>query len=106
MSLDPNNANVPEICFGNLHRYESLGQQVGRLVDEKQAAYGNSFGSAPHALRLLYPDGIKTEQYGDVLTLVRIWDKMMRIATNKDALGENPYSDIAGYGLLGMKSEK
>jgi hypothetical protein len=24
----------------------------------------------------------------------------MRIATAKDALGENPYRDIAGYGIL------
>jgi hypothetical protein len=28
-------------------------------------------------------------------------DKLFRIATARDALGESPYRDIAGYGLLG-----
>jgi len=28
-------------------------------------------------------------------------DKLFRIATDKDALGESTYRDIAGYGILG-----
>jgi cell division protein FtsB len=28
---------------------------------------------------------------------------MMRIATDKDAFGESPFQDIAGYGLLGLQ---
>jgi len=82
--------------------YETLSIFVGKLVDEKQAAYGNSFGKAGKFLELLYPDGILPDQYGDALTLVRIFDKQMRIATDKDAFGESPYQDIAGYGLLGL----
>ncbi len=82
--------------------YEQLGISVGKLVDEKQAAYGNSFGKAGEFLKLLYPDCIKPEQYHNALALVRIFDKQMRIATDKDAFGENPYKDIVGYGLLGM----
>ena len=81
--------------------YEDLGRRVGQTVDEKQAAYGDSLYKAGVFLLLLYPDGIKPEQYDDLLCLVRIFDKQMRIATAKDALGESPYSDIAGYGLLG-----
>ena len=81
--------------------YEELGCEVGALVDEKQRAYGNSFGLAGEFLKLLYPDGIQPEQYRDALALVRIFDKMKRVATNKDALGESPFMDIAGYGLLG-----
>ena len=72
-----------------------------KTLDEKQAVYGESFHKAGAFLRLLYPDGVKPEQYDDLLCLVRIFDKQMRIATAKDALGESPYSDIAGYGLLG-----
>jgi len=82
-------------------RYEQLGREVGALVDEKQRAYGNSFGKAGDFLKLLYPTGLRPEQYGDALALVRIFDKCMRIATDKDALGESPFRDIAGYGLLG-----
>jgi hypothetical protein len=48
----------------------------------------------------LYPDGVKPEQYVDLLVTVRIVDKLFRIANRKDALGENPWQDIAGYGIL------
>jgi len=95
--------------FGAVHFqgvYEKIGLDVGKLVDEKQKAYGNSFGKAGDFLKLLYPDGIQPEQYGDALTLVRIFDKQMRIATMKDAFGESPYRDIAGYGLLGVRKDE
>ena len=82
-------------------KYEELGLEVGQLVDEKQAAYGNSFGKAGDFLKLCYPVQILPEQYNDALALVRIFDKQMRIAHKKDALGESPFKDIAGYGLLG-----
>jgi hypothetical protein len=78
--------------------------QIGNLVEEKNAAYGSSFAKAGDFLKLLYPDGLKPEQYTDALLLVRIFDKQMRIATAKDALGESPYRDIAGYGILGATS--
>lgn len=84
-----------------VYDYEALGARIGRLVREKQDAYGDSFGKAGEVMALLYPEGIAPEQYGDALTLVRIIDKLFRIATDRDALGESPYQDIAGYGLLG-----
>lgn len=83
-------------------RFELVGAKIGKLVEAKQAAYGDSFGKVGEAFRQLYPDGIRPEQYDDALCLVRIWDKMMRIATDKDAFGESPYRDIAGYALLGL----
>lgn len=85
------------------NNYEELGRTVGALVDVKNKAYGSAFDDAGEFLELLYPRGITPDQYGDALALVRIFDKMKRIATNKDALGESPYQDIAGYGLLGLK---
>jgi hypothetical protein len=74
---------------------------IGELVTEKNAAYGSSFAKAGEFLRLLYPAGLRPEQYGDALLLVRCFDKQMRIATDRDALGESPFIDIAGYGILG-----
>lgn len=82
--------------------YEDLGRSVGALVDVKNKAYGSAFDDAGEFLKLLYPDGIQPSQYADALALVRIFDKMKRIATDRDALGESPYRDIAGYGLLGL----
>ena len=81
--------------------YEKLGAEIGRLVNEKQVAYGDSFGKSGELMRIFYPTGIAPEQLDDALGLVRVLDKMMRIATKKDAFGESPWRDIAGYGLLG-----
>ena len=85
--------------------YEEVGRAVGALVDEKNKAYGSAFSKAGDFLKLLYPNGITPEQYGDSLLLVRIFDKMVRIATDKDAFGESPYGDIAGYGILGKDKD-
>lgn len=87
--------------MGVSKKFEERGQELGELVDKKQAAYGDSFGKSGDVLRCFYPDGIKPDQYDDVLGLVRIIDKQFRIATDRDAMGESPWKDIAGYGLLG-----
>jgi hypothetical protein len=79
----------------------SVATEIADLTADKNAAYGDAFAKSGDFLRLLYPDGIRPEQYGDALALVRIFDKQMRVANRKDAFGENPYRDIAGYGLLG-----
>lgn len=83
--------------------FTDLGTRVGKLVEEKDAAYGSSVDCAGDFLKLLFHNGIQPNQYGDALLLVRIFDKMKRIATNKDAFGESPFQDIAGYGLLGLR---
>lgn len=81
--------------------YSDAGRDLGKMVGEKQLAYGNSYGKAGQVMRILYPDGIRPEQMDDALAVVRVIDKLFRIATNKTAYGENPWLDIAGYGLLG-----
>jgi len=86
--------------------YEQIGKDVGQLVDKKNEAYGNSFNKSKEFLQILYPSGVKPEDYEDVLLLARIFDKMMRIANQKEAFDENPYKDIAGYGILGTGLDK
>lgn len=81
--------------------YEKKGQGIGKLVDEKQAAYGDSFGKSGEIIKILYPEGINPEQYKDALAIIRVIDKLFRIANDKGYGGENPFMDIAGYGLLG-----
>lgn len=86
--------------------YVNLAKEIGQLVEDKQAAYGDSFGKSGQVLRILYPNGISLGQVDDALCIVRIVDKLFRIATDRDALGESPYRDIAGYALLGaMRAE-
>lgn len=86
--------------------YESLGKEIGAVVQQKQLAYGDSFGKSGAVIRQLYPDGIKPEQYDDALCVVRIVDKLFRIATSKDAFGESPYVDLCGYALLGAARQE
>jgi len=83
-------------------RYSTIGQEIGELVEKKQQAYGDSFGKSGAVLRILYPNGVPPEQLDDALTIVRILDKIFRVATDRDALGESPYRDIVGYGLLAL----
>lgn len=82
--------------------FAALGAEIGRLVETKQRAYGSSFSKAGRVLLELYPSGIPPEKLPDALTIVRVVDKLFRIATDRDALGESPWRDIAGYALLSV----
>ena len=83
-------------------KYENIGKQVGKVVDDKQIKYGDSYGKSEAILAALYPNGITPDQYKDLLFIVRVNDKLSRIATSNDQDGENPAMDIAGYSLLKM----
>ena len=82
-------------------KYEQLGISVGQLVDKKNAQYGDSVHKAGDILRILYPEGVKPEQYDDMLLMVRVLDKLSRIANGNQG-EENAWQDVCGYGLLGI----
>jgi hypothetical protein len=87
--------------------FTELATDIGTLVEEKNKAYGSAFDKAGDFMRLLYPEGIKPDQYKDMLCNVRIFDKLMRIATSYEGTEEKKveaYSDIMGYALLGLRS--
>ncbi len=86
--------------------YEDIGNQVGKLVAEKNEAYGDSFGKASRILTVLYPYGIRPAQYLDALAVVRVIDKLFRLANRKDAFGESPWEDICGYAVLGIANDR
>lgn len=86
--------------------YEEIGASIGRLVTEKQACYGDSHGKSGAVMRILYPDGIPPEKLDDALTVVRVLDKLFRVASappGGDPMGESPWRDVAGYALLSVK---
>ena len=87
-------------------KFEKIGSEIGKLVEQKNQAYGNSFSNSSDVLKVLYPNGIMPEQYGDMLAITRIIDKLFRVATKKDAFGESPFKDIAGYGILGAANDE
>ncbi len=81
-------------------KYEQTGRLIGSLVDAKNEAYGDSFNQSGKILKILYPKGVQPEQYRDMLAMVRVIDKLFRVANQKDAFDENPWADIAGYAIL------
>ena len=85
--------------------FEALGAQIGRLVAKKNAAYGSSFDNSGDIFKVFYPNGIRPDQYSDMLGMARVLDKMFRIAAKKRAFGESPWRDITGYGLLGSRRD-
>lgn len=86
-------------------RYREMGASVGAIVDAKALAYGDAFDKAGDFLRILYPNGMNPEDYNGALCIVRMFDKLMRIANaggGADPMAENPWADIAGYALLAL----
>lgn len=103
--------------YDSLGRYEKMGLELGKLVDEKQLAYGDAVTVCQKVLE------VHLERYYDssggfyrispallehIIRQVRIIDKQCRIFSNPegDLMGESPYMDIAGYGLLGEGRKK
>ena len=87
--------------------FNDLAKGIADLVTEKEKAYGSAFDKAGDFLRVLYPNGIKPDQYKDMLCIIRVFDKLMRIATSYEGTEEkkvDAYSDLAGYGFLGLRA--
>jgi len=93
--------------------YREAALRVAELVEEKQQAYGDSFGKAGKLLRIFlekyYNADTNTYNIPDSLIdhipyMVRVWDKQSRIFSNPDGdlLDENPYLDMMGYDLLAV----
>jgi len=84
--------------------FVEIGTEIGELVTEKNAAYGNSFEESSKILKILFPNGVLPGDYRNLLTITRVLDKLFRIATDEKALGEDPWKDVAGYSLLAIRS--
>ncbi len=93
--------------------FEERGKQIGKLVDQKQLAYGDAISKSSDVLKILLSPyknedentyTIPESLLDHLLILVRMVDKLARICNNpdgNDAMGESPYVDIGGYSLLG-----
>lgn len=81
-------------------KWHPIAESIAATVAEKNATYGDSFARSGEVMAVLYPNGIAPGQMADALAVVRVVDKLFRVATDRDALGESPWRDIAGYALL------
>lgn len=85
--------------------YEQVALSIAKLVEKKQIQYGNSFSFSYEVMKVLYPNGMTIEQMSDALVVIRIIDKLFRIA-NGNKGNEDAFSDIVGYGLLSVVRNK
>jgi len=93
-------------------RFAAIGREIGELVELKNVQYGDSFAQSCRILAVLYPQGVKPEQFRSMLAVTRVVDKLFRMATGKDHNAghapcpacsrpfESPGMDLAGYGIL------
>jgi hypothetical protein len=95
-------------CNQNIKKksdYDLTGEEIGKIVTEKNQQYGNSFEDCEKYILLLYPNGIRPDQVGDVLYLARDFDKSKRIASGRKG-DENPSMDKAGYAILDVVKQR
>jgi len=85
-------------------RFHEIAADLADLLARKREAYGNNLSAAPVILEQLYPDGVKVSEYQTLLLIVRILDKLSRLANGggRFALGEDAWKDIAGYALCAL----
>ena len=83
-------------------KFKKITDDLAQILSIKDEAYGNAFDKTTQILSLLYPNGLKVEQYKDLHVIIRMLDKISRIARDNDPLGESPYMDIAGYSILSL----
>jgi len=86
--------------------FMKIAVDIATLLEQKNSAYGDAFAKTTQILELLYPNGISIAQYKDVHVIVRMLDKISRIARDNDPMGESPYLDLAGYGILACVQRK
>jgi hypothetical protein len=87
-----------------VRQFLKIANEVALMTHEKNLAYGDSFCQSGDILRILYPKGIAPYAYDNMLAIVRVIDKLFRLASGHDgAFGESAWRDIIGYGLLGAE---
>jgi hypothetical protein len=86
-------------------KYKEIGNKIGELVDEKNKAYGDSFNKSSEFLKILFPNGVPVERYTDMLGIIRVFDKLMRIANGNQG-NENGWNDICGYAIIRSEEKK
>jgi len=79
----------------------SIACDIVSIVKEKNKEYGSAFQKVSEILNILFPNGIPTSKYHDVAILIRVLDKICRIASANDKdVKKDAWLDLTGYGLL------
>jgi hypothetical protein len=86
-------------------RWAELCSEIALVVDRSNQAYGNSTERSARLMAILWPDGVSPDRMHDARCMISILDKLSRIVTDRDAFGESPWRDVAGYALLAYRHD-
>lgn len=91
-------------------KFTALGTSIGSILAAKNKSYGDSFAESVKVIEALFPSGIPKSAYPQLLTIIRMVDKLFRIATiSQDpkysfSEGEvDAWQDLAGYSILALE---
>jgi len=98
-----------ELIAKKADRIRKVGLEGTKHTIEKNQKYGDAVRKTIGILGTLYPEGIRPDQYPDLLLLVRVLDKVVRISSytpeRRAEDDESPWADIRGYGILGEEKD-
>ena len=101
--------NDDELIQRKANRLRYVGARGTTHTIIKNRKYGDAVRKTTEILKILYPEGIRPDQYSDLLLLVRVQDKMVRIASytpeRREQDDESPWGDVRGYGNLGEEKD-
>lgn len=84
-----------------------MGEELVLKVSKKNADYGSAFEQINKMLLILFPDGIPPSKFRDATILIRMLDKVCRIANNNPKFfPEDSWDDIGGYALVAKVSHQ
>lgn len=102
--------------------YRDAGAEFGAFLAEKRIEYGGAIDAVAAIMRILYPGGLKPEEFDVALVQVRMIDKHVRLAAGRreaafrrkcpkclsplDEAREDALADLAGYPLRILFGER
>jgi hypothetical protein len=100
----PANSSSPEVYK---KWFVEAGEVISSMLGDKRDSYGDNLIVSGQFLKLLYPEGIPANAYPEVLVIIRLFDKLMRIANQHRSPElwteqETPWLDVAGYAIAIM----
>ena len=89
-------------------KISDIAKNVRDIVITKNETYGDSVSKSAKLMHVLYPDGIAPSHYDDAHLIIRVLDKLSRLAS-ADITKRAKYDawqDIAGYGIIGASNHE
>ena len=99
--------HIVEVAYTDPAILHQVGVEGAAFCVAKNMAYGDAIAIVEALMRVLFPDGVPPDKFDDALLIIRVLDKITRLARgDKKAFAESPWADIRGYGQLGEAKDR